>query len=304
MVRYCRARIAPSSPPAPTPPIGARRSARACASQEVAMTTIDTTTSLPAPTDDVERAEHDLRDPRDLRGHRRAHRRRAPPGARRPVRRRRAGSGPRPGAASSGWTTSTTTPTSGCGTCSAGRRSSRTSPSTRWPCACCAPCSTGRCCSATCRPTSPDRAAARWCCTPTRSSCRRRGRPTRRAPTRHGASTTSPPTTGRPASCRAATCCIAAGARRRRRRRADGGAGRFARRVREPHLAPHRVQPHGRPAPRRRLRLVHPADLPPRRRTGSCRSTRCVRQFASDDLLTLLGYKAEGLGLVYGASPA
>jgi ectoine hydroxylase-related dioxygenase (phytanoyl-CoA dioxygenase family) len=29
-----------------------------------------------------------------------------------------------------------------------------------------------------------------------------------------------------------------------------------------------------------------------------------IRQFASDDMLTLLGYKAEGLGLVYGASPA
>ena len=29
-----------------------------------------------------------------------------------------------------------------------------------------------------------------------------------------------------------------------------------------------------------------------------------IRQFASDDLLTLLGYRAEGLGLVYGASPA
>jgi ectoine hydroxylase-related dioxygenase (phytanoyl-CoA dioxygenase family) len=29
-----------------------------------------------------------------------------------------------------------------------------------------------------------------------------------------------------------------------------------------------------------------------------------IRQFASDDLLTLLGYKTEGLGLVYGASPA
>ncbi len=29
-----------------------------------------------------------------------------------------------------------------------------------------------------------------------------------------------------------------------------------------------------------------------------------VRRFASDTLLTLLGYKAEGLGLVYGASPA
>ena len=29
-----------------------------------------------------------------------------------------------------------------------------------------------------------------------------------------------------------------------------------------------------------------------------------VRQHASDELLVLLGYKAEGLGLVYGASPA
>jgi ectoine hydroxylase-related dioxygenase (phytanoyl-CoA dioxygenase family) len=29
-----------------------------------------------------------------------------------------------------------------------------------------------------------------------------------------------------------------------------------------------------------------------------------IRQFASDDLLVLLGFKAEGLGLVYGASPA
>jgi ectoine hydroxylase-related dioxygenase (phytanoyl-CoA dioxygenase family) len=29
-----------------------------------------------------------------------------------------------------------------------------------------------------------------------------------------------------------------------------------------------------------------------------------IRQFASDDLLVLLGYKATGLGLVYGASPA
>jgi ectoine hydroxylase-related dioxygenase (phytanoyl-CoA dioxygenase family) len=29
-----------------------------------------------------------------------------------------------------------------------------------------------------------------------------------------------------------------------------------------------------------------------------------IRRFASDDLLTLLGYKTEGLGLVYGASPA
>ena len=31
---------------------------------------------------------------------------------------------------------------------------------------------------------------------------------------------------------------------------------------------------------------------------------RQIRQFASDDMLVLLGYKAEGLGLVYGKSPA
>jgi len=29
-----------------------------------------------------------------------------------------------------------------------------------------------------------------------------------------------------------------------------------------------------------------------------------IRQFASDEMLTLLGYKSEGFGLVYGASPA
>ena len=29
-----------------------------------------------------------------------------------------------------------------------------------------------------------------------------------------------------------------------------------------------------------------------------------VRQFASDDALVLLGYRAEGLGLVHGISPA
>ncbi len=29
-----------------------------------------------------------------------------------------------------------------------------------------------------------------------------------------------------------------------------------------------------------------------------------IRQFASEEMLVLLGYKAQGLGLVYGASPA
>ena len=51
IVRYCRARIPPSSTPGGRP-TGSEREHRA-------MSTIDTT-HLPAPTDDLDRAEHDL----------------------------------------------------------------------------------------------------------------------------------------------------------------------------------------------------------------------------------------------------
>ena len=96
----------------------------------------------------------------------------------------------------------------------------------------------------------------------------------------------------------------AAARRRGPRDRADGGAGRLARRVREPGLAPDRQQPH-RPTKRRAgvfawyTRPIYRAQenwfLSLRPESAS--SPR-------DELLVLLGYKTVGLGLVNGASPA
>lgn len=81
-----------------------------------------------------------------------------------------------------------------------------------------------------------------------------------------------------------------------------GSSGRIACRLRQSSLAPSRAESNDQPASRRRVRLVHPADLSdpgelvPVARPG-------VHRSASEELLVLLGYRTEGLGLVNGISP-
>ena len=132
----------------------------------------------------------------------------------------------------------------------------------------------------------------------------RRGPPSPRAPTRRGASTTSPPRTGRRASCRAATCSTARPGPTTTSRAVpfEAPAGTLV--VFESRLW-HRTG-YNRTTDQRRAGVFGWYTRPIYRTQENwfLSLDPSVRQFASDDLSVLLGYRTAGLGLVNGASPA
>ena len=141
-------------------------------------------------------------------------------------------------------------------------------------------------------------------CMRTRSSFPNRGPTSHRASTSHGVSTNSLRTTVQPASCRPATSGTARHATKTVRDRRHRSAGRFGSDLREPGVAQDRQQPRQRPDPRRHLRLPYKLmDLSAAGELVPFRLRPEIHQFATEEMLIMLGYKSRGFGMMNGKSP-